>query len=1185
MKRHCFTSYPLFALIGLILLPLAVAHALPPPADHVQKCALFDYEQWRREHPRPAGKALAALNKGEPRTVRMIYFLPNDRPYRVAAVDTIKMRMRQAQDWFAREMGAHGHGNTIVRFEADAAGEPLVHRVDGQHSTEHYNNQYTVDKVLDEIDPVFDFAENVYYIAIDNGNSAIYNGDRLVGGVGSSWSKNGGWGMVPISASFGTVAHELGHAFDLWHDFRDDDYVMSYGYVPEWLLANQRLSACNAEFLAVHTYFNPNSPIEDGSRPTIQENTSSPIRISAGTTSIPVRIKGRDPDGLHQAILFTRTQAPHFAVGSFEVKACRGLEGKRNPVVEFDYDGFAPSRPGSDFNTFETQSLRIEVVDALGNTEWSDLLEIINPEFKKPIATFPIPSDPKFLRSIVFSPDGKLLALESSRKDDKVTLRDVSTGKSIANLPPYDHVVEAWALSPDGRLLAFESPNNTIVLWDIPSRKQHVATAPAHRQDEEFPWMKATLALAFSPDGRLLASGGNVDYLVKLWDVVSGEHVATFPALAFGGGITSLAFSPDGKRLAAYDAGGTVRLWDVASREHVATIDAHENGSWANSKEVAFSPDGRLLATGGTRWTSFEVEETSEVKLWNVSTGKPISATLFGSAPVAFSPDGRLLATGSGIETKWFDLDGLEGGTRQGENYGGDAVTLWEVSTGEPIAILPPWSRIYDLAFSPGGKRLVEMTDKAVRLWDPAEWIGEQTITIGELAVPHSLAKVSGDRQEGQAGAALAKPFVVSVKDQNGSVLAGAVVFFSVTAGGGTLSPTTAETRANGQARSFLLLGPDPGTNTVTAKVAGLEPVTFTAIGQTTTDSDSEEDDSEEDDGEDQQESEETPTSTVELKGISSSHDSVRENDAQATTITLTVTLDKAARTDETITLAIVSPTQGKTAKRGEDFDATLDETITIAKGQRTGTAQLILTPKDNTTAEGDKAFAVQATSSSGHAALINIKIIDNDSASEPQAWLTPDPAEVEFSANDPAWKTFIVHTNLDSVLVRANPPGSDPAIEVSGGQQVPTRDYCPAEGNDRPTSGRRDGWNLHVKACQAGQTKILLIDYDTDTVLQQYEVNVEASTSAAASTALNPSYPNPFNSETVLSYSLPTAADIRLEVFTLSGQRVAVLHEGFQAAGYHTIAMDARDLASGVYLYRLTTPEGRFVQKFTLLR
>jgi len=209
----------------------------------------------------------------------------------------------------------------------------------------------------------------------------------------------------------------------------------------------------------------------------------------------------------------------------------------------------------------------------------------------------------------------------------------------------------------------------------------------------------------------------------------------------------------------------------------------------------------------------------------------------------------------------------------------------------------------------------------------------------------------------------------------------------------------------------------------------------------------------------------------------------------------------------------------------------------------------------------------------------------EEEEAVAPQAWLTPDPAEVQFSADDPAWKTFTVHTSLDSVLVHANPSGSDPAIEVEGGSRPPTRAYCPAEGNDRPKRGRRDGWSLHVKACQAGQTKILLIDYDTREVVQQYEINVEASTSVAATTRLNPSYPNPFNSETILSYTLPTESDIRLEVFTLSGQRVAVLHEGFQAAGYHTIAMDASDLASGVYLYRLTTPEGRFVQKFTLLR
>ena len=68
-----------FALIGLILSPLAVAYAAPSPADSVHFCQVLDFEQWERDRPRPAAKRLVNLNVGEPRTVRLIYFLPNDR--------------------------------------------------------------------------------------------------------------------------------------------------------------------------------------------------------------------------------------------------------------------------------------------------------------------------------------------------------------------------------------------------------------------------------------------------------------------------------------------------------------------------------------------------------------------------------------------------------------------------------------------------------------------------------------------------------------------------------------------------------------------------------------------------------------------------------------------------------------------------------------------------------------------------------------------------------------------------------------------------------------------------------------------------------------------------------------------------------------------------------------------------
>ena len=106
------------------------------------------------------------------------------------------------------------------------------------------------------------------------------------------------------------------------------------------------------------------------------------------------------------------------------------------------------------------------------------------------------------------------------------------------------------------------------------------------------------------------------------------------------------------------------------------------------------------------------------------------------------------------------------------------------------------------------------------------------TATAAEQAMPHRLEKVCGEGQEGTVGVALAEPFVVSVLDEDGAAIAGAVVTFSITAGGGTLSSTTATTDANGRAATRLTLGSDAGINTVSATVAGLESVTFTATGQ-----------------------------------------------------------------------------------------------------------------------------------------------------------------------------------------------------------------------------------------------------------------------------------------------------------------------------------------------------------------
>ena len=212
-----------FALIGFVLSPLAVAHASSSSNDSVHFCQLIDFEQWRRDHPRPAGKRLA-LNVGEPRTVRMIYFLPNDRPFRQEVVDSMKVVVRRAQTFYAEQMQAHGYGARTFRIETDAQGEPLVHRVDGRHSDSRYIGR-TYWTMYDELEQRFDLEQNIYLIVLDNSTDLIGN----AGGTGGDRGKSSGSASVPGSVHFEVVAHELGHAFGLHHDFRDGSYIMSYG--------------------------------------------------------------------------------------------------------------------------------------------------------------------------------------------------------------------------------------------------------------------------------------------------------------------------------------------------------------------------------------------------------------------------------------------------------------------------------------------------------------------------------------------------------------------------------------------------------------------------------------------------------------------------------------------------------------------------------------------------------------------------------------------------------------------------------------------------------------------------------------------------------------------------------------------------------------------------------------------
>ena len=302
------------------------------------------------------------LNTGEPRTVRMIYFLPNDRPYRADVVQRMKDDIQLSQTFFAEQMEAHGYGRLTFRFESDLQGEPMVHRVDGQHANSHYladfddpSTLYWDAVVLTEVGGLFNFFANIYLVLIDSGRG---------GGFGASQGKGGGKALVDDLSPWDAVAHELGHAFGLDHDFREGAYLLSYGPTSP---GQERLSACHAEYLSVYPYFNPDIPIEIGPPPTI-ELISPQYIYPAGSKSIPIRFRISDSDELHQWLL--HAWQPHV---KNSVKVCGGVSGTQEIVINFDYDGVIPSAhdPFYSRNTSLLNPLahpiRIEAVDVNGN--------------------------------------------------------------------------------------------------------------------------------------------------------------------------------------------------------------------------------------------------------------------------------------------------------------------------------------------------------------------------------------------------------------------------------------------------------------------------------------------------------------------------------------------------------------------------------------------------------------------------------------------------------------------------------------------------------------------------------------------------------------------------------------------------------------------------------------------------
>jgi len=638
---------------------------------------------------------------------------------------------------------------------------------------------------------------------------------------------------------------------------------------------------------------------------------------------------------------------------------------------------------------------------------------------------------------IAFSPEGQYLAVASGIG---VWIYEVATSRALMLIPTASSV-RSVSFSPDGATLASGAWDGTVKLWDV-ATGEPIATLEGH--------VDVVQSVSFSPDGATLASSGAWDGTVKLWDVASREIITTLEG--HGGAVWSASFSPDGATLAWGTYDGTVKLWDVASREIITTLQGHADAVFSAS----FSPDGDTVASASWDGT---------VKLWDVATHTTI-ATLQGHADavfsVEFSPDGATLASGAWDST----------------------VKLWDVATHTPIATLQGHTAVVrSVSFSPDGTTLASGSGNAIGLWD--------------VATHTPIATLQGHAAD-------------------------AVTSVSFSPDGDTVASASRD--------STVKLW-DVATGEIIATLEGhadwVYSVSFSPDGDTVASA--------------------SRDATVKLWDVA--------------THTPIATLQ--GHTDAVWSVSF-SP-DGTTLASGSGdgtvklWDVATHTPIATLQGHADGIRLVSFSPDGTTLASGSFDGTVRLWDVATHTP---IAILQGHADQVQSVSFSPDGTILASASWDGTVKLWDVATHTPIATLQGH---------ADGVQSV---------------SFSLDGTTLASGA------------YDGTILLWDVAEWTNSGTAAAANKLiglpdelqLQQNAPNPFNSQTVLSYFLPKSGPVRLELFSVTGQRVAILHQGPQQAGYHRLPYEARDdegrpLASGIYFYRIETTNGILTRKLTLLR
>jgi predicted NACHT family NTPase len=194
-----------------------------------------------------------------------------------------------------------------------------------------------------------------------------------------------------------------------------------------------------------------------------------------------------------------------------------------------------------------------------------------------------------WVQDLTFAPDGKRLA--SAGNDGSVSLWDVATGAELRRLKGHERYARGVAFAPDGKTLASTADDQTVRLWRADNGEELRRLKTAHPQNN---------AVVISPDGRLLVVASVGERPIQIWDLATGRELAPLTLPHDHQRIFSLAFSPDGRTLATGGEDGVVRLWEMSSGQERRRFTGHLG--WAY--RVQFAPEGKRLASASNDTTA-----------------------------------------------------------------------------------------------------------------------------------------------------------------------------------------------------------------------------------------------------------------------------------------------------------------------------------------------------------------------------------------------------------------------------------------------------------------------------------------------------------------------------------------------------------------------------------------------------